>query len=74
MARRRQGGRAVSMAPLYTSQEGLTGLTIMVANFPMLRPRQDEAAVAPATVSMLCLVEESLMGHASNRKGGQGPR
>lgn len=74
MARRRQKGRAVSVAPLLTSQKGLTGLTIIVANFPMLGPRQEEAAVAPATVSMLCLVEDGLKGRASNRTDRQGQR
>ena len=55
----------------------LTGLTIMVANFPRLGPRQDEAAVAPEmSVSMFYwFVEEELMDvHASNRTGRQGAR
>ena len=48
----------------------------MVANFPRLGPRQDEAAVAPEMrVSMLYwFVEEGLMDYASNRTGRQGAR
>jgi len=49
----------------------------MVANFPRLGPRQDEAAVAPEMrVSMFYwFFEEELMDvHASNRTGRQGAR
>ena len=47
----------------------------MVANFPRLGPRQDEAAEAPEmSVSMCyCFVEDELMDvHASNRTGRKG--